>query len=103
MKRNRPYDGQIHTVYGKRGNTYAQGLTMRDIVDCFVLGILDCLALDDPDLYDKAQKGNWEYEDLYKIKDMNKIDPIAAAQNMCCHMEKMMGIYPNVPALKQND
>ena len=38
--RNRPYDGQSWTDDGVRGQTQVQGLTMRDVVDCFVQAVL---------------------------------------------------------------
>ena len=36
LDRDRPYDGQPHTDAGERGRTMVEGLTMRDVVDCFV-------------------------------------------------------------------
>lgn len=39
--RNREYVGQPHTDSGERGKTEVKGITMRDIVDCFVLGCFD--------------------------------------------------------------
>lgn len=48
--------------------------------------------------YDKCQQGTWDINDLYEF-DLNALDPIAIAQNLVCRMEKMMGIYPNVPEL----
>lgn len=38
MSRKRKYTGQPHTDYGKRGKTLVEGLTMRDICDCYVRG-----------------------------------------------------------------
>lgn len=89
LDRNRPYDGQPHTDCGVRGKTEVKGLTMRDISDCFVLGLLDAAGF------------KTEYplhDDIYKI-DLSDIDPGAAIQNAMCHIEKYMGIYPNVPKL----
>lgn len=41
------------------------------------------------------------HDDIYKI-DMN-IDPGAVIKNALCYVEKMMGIFPNVPKLKYNN
>lgn len=38
--RSRPYDGQPHTSQGKRGMTLVSGLTIRDVLDCAVIGFL---------------------------------------------------------------
>jgi len=97
--RNRPYNGQPHTMEGIRGATEVKGLTFRDIRDCFVKGAL--LASCDDELYDLAKNNDWLQDDIYRI-DWSKIDPIAVSQSMGCEMEKMMGIYPNVPKLLIN-
>jgi len=94
--RNRPYNGQPQTDFGKRGETLVQGLTMRDIMDCFVMGLLDCT-----DQSKKVKDGTWRYRDLWTC-DMEKTDPLAVAQNMMCHVEKMMNIFPNVPELSED-
>ena len=100
--RDRPYDGQPHTDYGERGKTEIKGITFRDLRDCFVKGFL--LACHDSEIYTKVEKGTWREQDVYNAcqKDPG-IDPIAAAQNMSNEIEKMMGIYPNVPELIEND
>jgi hypothetical protein len=38
--RDRPYDGQPHTDQGERGKTLVNGLTIRDVIDCVVMGFL---------------------------------------------------------------
>ena len=89
--RERPYDGQPHTDSGERGKTIVEGLTMRDIVDCYVRGYLySC-----PDGYDRAESGKWTWNSLHEVEDIP--DPMAVAQNMSVEIEKMMGIFPNVP------
>ena len=95
LDRDRPYDGQIQTTYGTRGKTLVVGLTMRDIADCYVMGVL--LSSYPAPEYSKVAAGTWEPNDLYAL-DLNKLDPVAIQQNMSCCIEKMMGIYPNVPA-----
>jgi hypothetical protein len=94
--RNRPYNGQPHTDNGKRGATILEGITMRDIVDCFVGGALDCCGIEQPELY--ALRDRPIHDLVYKI-DFSHIDPMAHAKNMLCRIEKMMGIYPNVDGL----
>jgi len=46
---------------------------------------------------DKVDLGLWRYSDLYLIED--DFDPIAVIQNTLCEIEKMMGIFPNVPKI----
>ncbi len=51
-------------------------------------------------------KINITFEDIYKIVRERleyytvESDPDAFCQNMCCEIEKKMGIYPNLPELK---
>jgi hypothetical protein len=122
--RDRLYDGQHHTNEGERGKTSVSGLTMRDIADCFVKGLLLAQppANDFNERWDfssgeavatpyllakiaetptsseylaaKAELGLWTYGDVYSICE--DYDPIAAVQNAMCEIEKMMGIYPNI-------
>jgi len=101
--RERPYNGQPWTDSGQRGAQEVKGITMRDLCDCLVQGFL---ASSDPDqkLQDKTfalskneewyKKGDWRYNDLYKI-DLDKVDPRAVIQNFSCFVEKYMGIFPN--------
>ena len=91
LERNRPYDAQPHTDQGVRGKQLVYGLTMRDIADCMVLGFLDAAGI---------QRELPIHDDIYTI-DLDNIDPGAVIQNAMCHVEKMMGIYPNVPKLKE--
>jgi hypothetical protein len=95
--RDRPYDGQPHTDYGLRGKTKIKGITFRDLRDCYIKGCL--LSSGEGTLYNRAIEGSWLPEDVYKI-DWEQIDPIAVAQNMSVEVEKLMGIYPNVPKLQ---
>jgi len=88
--RDRPYDGQPQTDTGERGKTFVSNVTFRDLRDCFVIGCFEASGLS-PNEYPKS---------LYDLpwKDM---DPIAVFQNMSCAVEKRMGIFPNVPGLKE--
>jgi len=89
--RERPYNGQPHTDHGKRGKTIVQGLTMRDIFDCFVMGYLEASGNSD-----KVRENKWRYNDVYNKSEFD-IDPIAVGQRMMCNIEKMMKIFPNLP------
>lgn len=100
--RDRPYDGQPHTDYGERGMQELYGITMRDIRDCFIKGFLLCCGVDQPTLYERVENNSWLPDDIYKV-DFSHIDPIAAAQNMGCEIEKMMGIFPNIPKFEEEN
>ena len=100
--RDRPYDGQPHIDSGLRGKEEVKGLTIRDIVDCYVKGVLLSNGVDQPELYERVQNGSWLQSDVYKM-DFNELDPMAIAGNMSCEIEKMMGIFPNLPENEHND
>ncbi len=91
LEKDRAYDGQSHTHNGIRGKEMVKGLTVRDITDCIVKGFLD------------ASGGiplNPVHDDIYNI-DLSKRDPGAIIQNTVCHIEKMMGIFPNLPGKRK--
>lgn len=110
MSPDRPYNGQPHTSTGMRGATEIRGITFRDLRDCFIRayilshghyksGTLEELQ-PNATLRDEATKGvtaALSENDVYTL--VGGIDPIAVAQNLACEVEKMMGIYPNVPAM----
>ena len=73
--RERPYLGQAHTTHGERGKTEVKGITMRDVADCIARGFAQSLCPGD----------KWDF------------DEGAIVKNAMCNVEKMMGIYPNVP------
>ena len=109
--KDRPYLEQ----QPERAKMEIKGLTRRDVCDCMVLGILEsCPDNNFPKLYFseegvafqsfedlEAAGHNYKdhvidheratYNDVYKIGD---IDPIAAVQNMACHLERRMGVFP---------
>lgn len=100
MRRDRPYSGQPHTDTGIRGATKVEGVTFRDVRDCFIRAWLLSNGIDNPELYEEAQKGEAAAiceDDLYHLK--GDVDPMAVCQNLCCEIERIMGIFPNVPKL----
>jgi len=130
--RERPYNGQLHTHDGTRGKQEVKGLTMRDLKDCLIKAMLisspskkyleadtflKCwdfttepntptqFLLDNQNESDfistKAELGTWRPQDVYKI-NWTDVDPLAITQNFTCEVEKMMGIYPNVPPLENS-
>lgn len=110
MSRDRPYNGQPHTDAGTRGAQLIHGITMRDLRDCFIRAFIlshahykdGSLELLQPNatLREEADKGPLAAiceNDVYTLK--GDIDPIAVTQNLTCEVEKLMGIFPNVPGL----
>lgn len=101
MDRNRPYDGQPHTDNGMRGQHEVHGISMRDVTDCLIRAIV---LSSDPgtdagmDLRRKLGNGSLIHDNIYDA-DLSLMDPLAIAKNLTCEIEKMMGIYPNVPGL----
>jgi len=79
VHRERPYTGQSHTDFGSRGKTEVKGLTMRDVTDCIARGFAQALRPGD----------KWDF------------DEHAMVQNALCNIEKMMGIFPNIPEVKR--
>lgn len=103
MRRDRPYNGQPHTSAGHRGATEVKGVTFRDLRDCYIRA--RCLAMgancpENMPYSDEAQKGQSAVlceSDVYALK--GSADEMAVFQNFACEVEKLMGIYPNVPPL----
>lgn len=109
MRRDRPYSGQPHTDTGIRGATEIKGITFRDLRDCFIRAVLlstGAGAIDGKDmrpLYEEACKGENATlceNDLYGF-NLDRLDPLAICQNLACEVERIMGIFPNVPQLKE--
>ena len=84
LDRERPYNGQPWTHMGVRGKQLVEGLTVRDIFDCYLRACFESSGLR-PSEYPKS------------VFDLpwDEIDPVAVGQNMVCNIEKYMGIYPN--------
>jgi len=111
MRRDRPYNGQSHTDTGVRGATEIKGITFRDLRDCFIRGVLlstGAEVIDGVNMrprYEQADKGEaavLSESDLYGF-NLDKLDPMAIFNNISCEVEKLMGIYPNVPGLKKEN
>jgi len=85
LNRERPYNGQPWTDDGERGRTMVKGLTMRDVRDCLILAFYAAAPIEDA----------WpeSVEDL----PLQEMSLEAIAQNLCCWIERYMGIFPNLP------
>lgn len=110
MQRDRPYNGQPHTCTGQRGATEVKGITFRDLRDAFIRAYImshefykaGTIEEVQPNatLSREAEKGPDAAiceDDVYKLQ--GTIDPMALAQNLGLEVERLMGIYPNVPKL----
>lgn len=101
MRRDRPYNGQSHTDTGIRGATEIKGVTMRDLRDAYVRAY--CMAMgatheSNMPFYDEAEKGEHAAlceNDIFRLK--GDVDPLAVCQNLTCEIERLMGIFPNLP------
>jgi hypothetical protein len=105
MRRDRPYDGQPWTDEGERGRTEVRGITFRDLRDCFIRAVLLSASDVVPKRYEEAQLGERAIlsgNDLFGF-DLDKLDPLAIGQNLCCEVERIMGIFPNVPTLSYEE
>lgn len=123
MRRDRPYNGQSHTDKGERGKQEIHGITMRDLRDCFIRAVLLStggpyfaartgnpledrkIAASMAALYEEAKKGEDAClceNDLYGF-NLDRLDPVAISQNLTCEVERIMGIFPNVPWLIVGD
>ena len=91
LDRERPYSGQPQTDTGERGKTELKGITMRDVRDCFIIAAFEAAGVEE------SKRGS-----IYEL-DLNDLDPLAWEQNLACHLERRMGIYPNVPELWCDD
>lgn len=105
MRRDRPYDGQPWTDKGIRGATEIKGITFRDLRDAFIRAVL--LSTGGEKIGDKNMKPYYEQackgedailcgNDLFGW-DLDQLDPLAIAQNLAVEVEKLMGIFPNLP------
>ena len=99
LRRDRPYNGQMHTDTGERGKQIVSDVTMRDLRDCLLRSFFLCSGHISYERYEEANKGEGAQlcdNDLYGW-NLDDIDPVALMQNFTCEVERIMGIFPNVP------
>ena len=96
---DRPFTSQPHSWNGERGKTEVRGIRFRDLDDCLVKALVDSAPDVSDELRSRANDGTLNWNDLYDL-DFSDVDPIAIVQNLGCRVEKVMGIYPNVPRLR---
>jgi hypothetical protein len=104
------HSGQPHTILGERGQ---QEMKLKEIqiCECFLRGMLDggtYWNLDENgNLTNNIDPEKLEYHHLidiiYKVKWLKNFDPVAIVQSAGCHLEKVLGIYPNVPKLNYGE
>ena len=85
LDRSRAYNGQPWTSDGERGQMMVQGVTMRDIWDCLILAFYHSAP---------AQETLPQSVEDLPLAEMSLE---AISQNLCCWLERYMGIFPNVP------
>lgn len=98
---------QPHTILGQRGQQEIR-LKNIQIAECFLRGMLDGATYynltKDGKLTNAIDVEKLEYHHLidliYKVEWLKDFDPVAVVQCASCHMEKVLGIYPNVPKLE---
>lgn len=100
MLRARPYTGQPHTVTGVRGASEIYGITFRDLRDCFFRAVCQAHPLSKRDGH-LGEYACISQEDIHDLP-VGQLSLVAAMQNLCVEVEKLMGIYPNIPALQHS-
>ena len=101
------HSGQPHTIGGIRGQ---QVMTLKEIqiAECFMRGMLDGgthYSLDKKgNLTNRIPTEKLEYHHLidliFSVEWLESFDPLAIVQCAGCHLEKVLGIFPNVPKLE---
>jgi len=97
----RPFTGQPWTINGNRGKTEVKGIRFRDLADCIVKAWIDSAVhtIEDESLLDelsrRSEDGTLNYNDVFKLEG-GDVDPLALMQDVCCRVEKAMGIFPNI-------
>ena len=95
---DRPFTGHPHTDNGERGKTEVRGICFRDLADCVVKALVDAAPDASDELRARADDGTLLWNDVYGL-DLSEVNSISIVQNVSCRVEKMMGIYPNLPPL----
>ena len=101
------HSGQPHTILGIRGQ---QEMKLKDIqiCECFLRGMLDggtyWNITPDGKLTGNIEPEKLEYHHLidiiYKVEWIKDFSPVAVVQCASVHLEKVLGIYPNVSKLE---
>lgn len=100
MERNRPYTGKPWRSSGIRGSQKIEGITFRDLRDCFIRAIcLSAGANSEKNMayYREAEKGERAAlceADIYELDGEVGFMPVFS--NMLCEVEKLMDIFPNI-------
>ena len=102
--------GQPHTILGERGQ---QEMKLKEIqiCECFLRGMLEGGTYywfdKDGNELDRVRPEILDYHHLidliFKVKWRENFDPVAIVQCAGCHLEKVLGIYPNVPKIYHID
>lgn len=104
------HDPQPHTILGQRGQQEIK-LKKIQIAECVLRGMLDGGTYygltKDGELTNNIDPEFLEYHHLidliYEVEWMKDFDPVAIVQCIGCHLEKVLGIYPNIPKLNYED
>ena len=89
MTRSRSYSGQPHTIEGIRGSRQIQGISLRDLRDCYIRAFCLSDGVDHPIHHQEALKGEHAVlceNDIYELN----VDPMAVLQNLMCELERLM-------------
>ena len=74
------------------------GITMRQIGECVLRGLIDGGCTDYHTKYNIRTEEldlHHLYHIVYKLK-FGDFDPVAVMQNVECHIERVLGIFPNL-------
>lgn len=88
--RERPYNGQSHTVEGVRGKTFIEGLTIRDVKDCLIKAMLLSSA---SEKYFQEFGKCWDFSNCDKNKDGEDVEP---TQYLIDHQNESDFVYNKV-------
>lgn len=89
---------QPHTILGKRGQQIIK-LKNIELCECFLRGMLDGGTKYDGKLPTEKMNYHHMIDLVFEVEWLVDFDPVAIMQSASCHMEKVLGIYPNVPKL----
>jgi len=91
MNPTRPYSGRIFSFSSNRGKASLEGITIRDVRDCFIRGLLQASGNNGlHKLADHGKNSILNTGDIYAVP-LDEVDPMAVFQNMACEIEKLIG------------